>query len=103
MSLYRYTVIPLYRNLRLNVRMWVVTNEFEVLVMEVEDALDVRINLHRGQGARFARELQLGLFDVVQIKVRIACRVDKVTWFEACHLRHHLQQQRVRGNIKRHT
>ena len=103
MSLYRYTVIPLYRNLRLNVRMWVVTNEFEVLVVEVEDALDVRINLHRGQGTRLTRELQLGLFDVVQVKVRIACRVDKVTWFEACHLRHHLQQQRVRGNIKRHT
>ena len=83
--------------------MWVVTNELEVLVVEVEDALDVRINLHRGQGTRLAGELQLSLFDVVQVKVRIACRMDEITWLKACYLRHHLQQQRIRGNVERHT
>ena len=95
--------MSLYRNLRLNVGPRIVTNELEVLVVEVEDALDVRINLHRGQGARVTRELQLGLFDVVQVKVRIACRVNEIAWFEACHLRHHLQQQRIACNVKRHT
>ena len=60
--------------------MWVVTNELEVLVVEVEDALDVRINLHRRQGARGTRELQLGLFDVVQVKVCITCRVNEIAW-----------------------
>ena len=47
----------LYRHFDLDMGPGVVANEFEVFVVEVEDALDVRINLHRGQGARVTREL----------------------------------------------
>ena len=70
--------------------MWVVTNEFEVLIMEVEDALDVRINLHCGQGARLTSQLELGLLDVVQVEVRVTSSMDEVARLEACNLRHHL-------------
>ena len=39
----------------------VVVLQFEVLVAEVEDALDVGVDAHRGQRPRGARELQSGL------------------------------------------
>ena len=80
--------------------MWVVAFELEVFVLEIEDVLYVGIDLHGGQGTRVARQLQLGLFDVVQVEVRVACGVDEVTRTEARHLCHHLQQQGVGGDIK---
>ena len=80
--------------------MWVVANEFEIFVMEVEDALDVWINLHRRQGTWFTRQLELGLLDVVKVEVRVTCGMDEVAWFETCDLSHHLKQQRIRCNVE---
>ena len=82
--------------------MWmrVVANEFEIFVVEVEDARDVRINLHRGQGTRLTRQLKLGLLDVVQVEVGVTSGMDEVAWFETCDLCHHLKQQGIRGNVE---
>ena len=80
--------------------MWVVANEFEIFVMEVEDALDVWINLHRRQGTWLTRQLELGLLNVVQVEVRVTCGMDEVAWFETCDLSHHLKQQGIRGDVE---
>ena len=80
----------LYRHFGLDMGPGVVANEFEVFVVEVEDVLDVGVDLHDGQGTRVAGELQTGLLEVVQIEVGVARSMDKVAWFEACDLCHHL-------------
>ena len=59
-------------------RVRVVALEGEVLIDEIEDRVDLRIEAHRGQRARRAAELQPRLFEVVQVEVRVAERVDEV-------------------------
>ena len=80
--------------------MWVVANELEVLIVEVEDALHVRINLHGGQRTWLTGQLKLGLLDVVQIEVGVTSGMDEVTRFEARHLCHHLEQQGLARNVE---
>ena len=82
---------------------WVVAFKQEVLVVEVEDALHVGIDFHRGQGTRLTGQLEFGLLDVIQIKMRVTRRVDEVTGTETRHLCHHLEQQRIRGNVERYA
>ena len=85
--------------------MWVgiVTNEFEVLVLEIEEALDVGVEFHLGQGTRLTGQLELRLLDVVQIEMGVACGVDEVTGLITCDLSHHLQEEGVRGNVERYA
>ena len=85
--------------------MWmgIVTDEFEVLVLEVEETLHVRIDLHCGQRTRLTGELEFGLFDMIQVEVGVASGVDEVASLIARHLCHHLEQQGVRGDIKRYS
>jgi len=82
---------------------WVVAFKQEVLVVEVEDALHVGIDFHRGQGTRLTGQLEFGLLDVIQIKMRVTRRVDEVTGTETRHLCHHLEQQRIGSNVEGHT
>ena len=84
-------------------RMGIVADELEVLVLEVEERLDVGVEFHLGQGAWLSGELELRLFNMVQVEMGVTRGVDEVTGFIACHLRHHLQQQGIGGNIERHT
>ena len=72
--------------------MRVVANEFEVLVLEVEEALHIGIDLHRRQWTRLTGELEFRLLDMVQVEMRVACGVDEVACLIARHLCHHLEQ-----------
>ena len=83
-------------------RMWVVTNEFEVLVLEVEDALHVRVYLHCGQRTGLTCQLQAGLLQVVQIQMSIACGMDKLTRLQSAYLCHHHTQQGIRCDVERY-
>ena len=87
----------------LDVRMRVVADELEVFVLEVEDGLHIGVDEHARQGAWGARELQLGLLEMVQVEVGVARGVDEVARLQARHLRHHLQQERIAGNVERHS
>ena len=80
--------------------MGIVVEEFEVLVLEVEEGLDVGVDLHLGQGTGLTGELELGLLDVVQIEMGVASGVDEVTGLEACDLGHHHQEQGVGGDVE---
>ena len=74
--------------------MWmrVVANEFEILVMEVEDVFDIWINLHRRQGTWLTSQLELGLLDVIQVEVGVTSGMDEVARLETSDLCHHLEQ-----------
>ena len=52
-------------------RMRVVIYQFEIFILEVEDALHVRVYLHLRQRAWFAGKLQFHLLQMIQINVRI--------------------------------
>ena len=78
----------------------VVVRELEVLVLEVEDALDIRIEVHVRQRARLTRKLKLNLIEVIEVNVGVTHRVDKIARLKACHLSHHLKQQSIGSNIE---
>ena len=84
-------------------RPWVVAFKFEVLVAEAEDVLHVRINLHHWQWTRLTGDLQSGLAEMVKLEMGVASGVDEISWLEACHLSHHLQQQGVACNVERNA
>ena len=55
------------------------------------------------QGPWLAAELQVHLVQVVLIDVRVAEGVHEVAWLETAHLRHHHREQRIAGNVERHS
>ena len=52
-------------------RMWIVIYQFEIFILEVEDALHIRVYLHLRQRTWFAGKLQFDLLQMIQINVRI--------------------------------
>ena len=82
---------------------WVVVNQFEVLVFEREDIIHVRIDDYAREFSRRSGELQLSLFKVIEIEVSVSRCMDKLSWLKIAHLRHHLKQESVGGDIERHT
>ena len=76
---------------------------FEVLVAEAEDVLHVGIDVHLRQGARFARQLQMYLVEVVQVDVCVAQCMDEVARLQSRHLSHHHQQQGIRRDVERYS
>ena len=93
----------LYRYHSLDVWMRVIIHQLKVFVLEVEDVLHVGINLHLGQWTRLAGELQIHLFQMIEVQVRVADGVNEVAGLQARHLSHHHQQERIRGNVERHA
>ena len=82
---------------------WVIIGELEVLVVEGEDVLDVRVYLHLGQRTWGAGELQLCLLQVIEVEVGIAGGVNEVAALQPCHLCHHLKEEGVGCDIEGHT
>ena len=93
----------LYRYRRLDVFVKPIFAQLEVLETEPEQIVDFRIEPHPRQRIRFTPELQARLRQVVGIQVRITERMHEIAGFEPGYLRHHHQQQRVRGDVERHA
>ena len=83
--------------------MGVVVLKLEIFVLETENILHIGIDAHGGQWARVAGELQFHLLQMVKIDVCVAQCVYKVASLQACDLRHHHQQQGVRGYVEGYT
>lgn len=92
-----------YGNGSRDVRPRAVAFEAEVLVAEGEDVLDVGVNHYARKMARCPRQLQARLVEMVQVKVCVACRMHEVAGAQSAHLRHHLEQQGVAGDVERHA
>ena len=67
-----------------DVRPRVITIKLKVLIFEVEQVLDIGVQLHLGQRARCARELQVSLLKVVEVEVSVACGVYKIAGLMLC-------------------
>ena len=62
--------------------------------------MDIRIQLHHGQGARLAAELESHLLKVITVDVGVAGRMHKLSGLQAAHLRYHEREQGVGGNVE---
>ena len=71
-------------------RMWVVVDQFEVLKLEVEDALHLRIDFHLRKCPWLTAKLELHLFQVVQIDMGIPQGMYKVPCLQSGNLGYHL-------------
>ena len=83
--------------------MGIIALEFEVLILEVEEVLHIRVQFHLRQVPGLTRQLEFRLFDVVQVEMGVTRGVDEVAGLKARHLCHHLEQQGVRGDVEGHT
>lgn len=70
----------------------VIIFQLEIFVVEAENIFHVRIDFHGRQGTRGTGELQVYLFQVVQLNMGITEGMNKVARFQAGYLCHHLQQ-----------
>ena len=52
--------------------MWVIVGQGEVFILEREDVLDGGVDVHVGQRSGVSCQLQLGLLNVVEVKVGVA-------------------------------
>ena len=80
--------------------MGIVAYKLKVFELEVEERLDIGVKLHLWQWPRLSCQLELGLFDMVQVEVGVARRVDEVTSLESRYLCHLLEQEGVRGDVE---
>ena len=55
-----------------NMRMWVIVDQLEILELEVKDILYIRVDSHLRQFPRFTGQLELYLFQMVEIDVCIS-------------------------------
>ena len=62
----------LYRDDTFDVRMRIVINQLEILILKIEDVIDRRIDKHFGKRTRIAGKLELHLLHVVEVDVGIA-------------------------------
>lgn len=64
-------------------RMWIVIYQFEIFILEVEDALHIRVYLHLRQRTWFAGKLQFDLLQMIQINVRITECMNEIPCFQS--------------------
>jgi hypothetical protein len=81
----------------------VVALDRDVLEVEAVDHGDRRVEAQRRQRPGLAGQLQLRLLEVVEVEVRVAQGVHEVTDLEAGHLRDHVGEQGVGGDVEGHA
>jgi hypothetical protein len=69
--------------------MRIIVHKFEILVLEIEDALYFRIYLHLRKLARLTAELKLDLLEMVEIDMGVSGRMDEVSRLKAANLSYH--------------
>ena len=69
--------------------MWIVVEQLKIFVLEVKKIFDLRVDAHSGLRAEVSGKLQLRLFDMVAVQMRIAKRVDEIAGLKPTNLCHH--------------
>ncbi len=88
---------------RLDAGVAFVTHEFEVFVLEVEDVRDSWVEFHVGQWKRVSRQLFPHLVEMVVVDVATTAIPNELTGFETRDMCDHHRQQRITGDVERHT
>src|SRR3989338_8128254 len=92
--------ISLHDHLRLYRRVALVIFEPDILHSEAVDVLHLRVEPKLGERHRFARELFFHGIEVFVIHVRVLQGQDALLRLESRHLREHMQEERIRGDVE---
>lgn len=77
-----------------------IAEQFKVVESELIDFRDLRINLHFWKWKRLPAELEIGLLQMVRVKVEIAKGVYEFARFVTTNLRHHHGEEGIGGDVK---
>src|ERR1041385_8825832 len=91
------------RDRRFDRRMRLVAEELEVFEREVADIFDPRIQFHPRQRPALASQLFARPVEVVVVKMQVAKRMHEIARRKIYNLRDHHREQRVTGDVERHT
>ena len=69
--------------------------------LELKEIGHRRIELQNRQRLRAARQLQARLIEMIQVKMRVAKRVNEIAGHAARYLRNHVGQKRITRNVER--
>ena len=84
-------------------RVRIVVFEREILKTERVDVPHFRVDSHGREGSGVPGQLQLSLFDMIRVKVRIPKAMDEVTCLVTENLRNHHREERLARNIEGNT
>lgn len=79
---------------------WRISRNLEIIELEIENILDFPLYGQLWQFRRVASELQIRLFEMVEIQMGIAERVDKVPRLQPGHVSNHFSEQGIAGDIE---
>src|SRR6185295_4799206 len=88
---------------RLDCRVMLVIHDLKVFEVVVENRRRPAREIQLRQCERHARQLLVHLLQVIHIEMTVATRPDELARFEIALLRHHVREQGVRGDVKRHA
>src|SRR6185312_14823912 len=91
------------RHRRGNGRMMLVVHELEILEGVVEQGGGPAPDVESRRRERSARELQLRLLEMIEVKVAVAAGPDELARLEIALLREHMGEQRVARDVERHA
>ena len=93
----------LHRHLHLDCLVRLVSNDLKVFIDKVVNILFIRIHFELWKGSRRTSQLFLESIHVIEVHMCITNGMNKFTRLEARYLSHHVRQQRIGGDIKRHA
>lgn len=86
-----------------NRRPRIISIKMEILILEIKDAPNLRIQHHPRQGTRGAGKLLSNLFKMIEVDVGVSGGVDELTGLKSADLRNHHSEKGIRGYIERNS
>ena len=80
--------------------MGIVVKEFEVLVVEVLQSCDLRIETKSGERAWLTSELELHLLQVISVDMDVTEAMDEIAHLKPCDLSDHVEEESIRSNVE---
>ena len=80
--------------------MRIVIKELEVLVAEVLQSCDLRIETKSGKRAWLTSELKLHLLHVISVDMDVTEAMDEIAHLKPCDLSDHVEEESIRSNVE---
>jgi hypothetical protein len=80
--------------------MRIVIKEFEVLIAEVLQSCDLRIETKSGERAWLTSELEFHLLHVISVDMYVTKTMDEIAHLKPCDLSDHVEEKSIRSNVE---
>ena len=80
--------------------MRIVIKEFKVLVAEVLQSCDLRVEMKSGERAWLTSELELHLLQVISVDMDVTEAMDEIAHLKPCDLSDHMEKESIRSNVE---